>query len=495
MVPLPGETWPVVIDYEPYLTQETHTKAENVMRNVLGISIGEDIDVSDETSAEVGTPNPDLVDADSIGWIMYEWHNKTEPVPMTGKRITPNRFSPTGPGPIKPLGSPRRYDDRSPPRDNSYNFPPIRKPLGSLDEEEEERRRYGMDPRDRLTPPPFMRRDHDDRSLNPIVQLQEKHDRYDASPDRYDRYRSKSRSRSPERSSGWKGDRQNEKEKYGFTTPSWARPPSRSPSPQPYKPRMTDEGQRRWPNYDSYERGNSPLYSPQGKRTPTLDDDPFEEPQKPRFGRQFSPPPVQSRLDEAQRDLIQNYDEPYVPKPRNHHVRDTIEGVPNRPYRRPSMPEPRQETCHIPTQVSREVQDPRPHLPGPAKPPSDIPIPDLIDLVDFRVTFTINGVPYQIPNDIITEVVAEKPKLPNLAPLPMLNQQSPKTSVPVDPRRRSVSAQSPSSSAADHPLAGLSGNTPMRKKISLSDYRKKSDAKPDTSPPVSRPFFLYGNQT
>jgi hypothetical protein len=33
----------------------------------------------------------------------------------------------------------------------------------------------------------------------------------------------------------------------------------------------------------------------------------------------------QSRLDEAQRDLIQNYDEPYVPKPRNHHVRDTIE--------------------------------------------------------------------------------------------------------------------------------------------------------------------------
>jgi hypothetical protein len=92
-----------------------------------------------------------------------------------------------------------------------------------------------------------------------------------------------------------------------------------------------------------------------------------------------------------------------------------FKGVPNRPYRRPSMPEPRQETCHIPTQVSREVQDPRPHLPGPAKPPSDIPIPDLIDLVDFRVTFTINGVPYQMPNDIITEVVAEKPKLPNLA--------------------------------------------------------------------------------
>jgi len=39
----------------------------------------------------------------------------------------------------------------------------------------------------------------------------------------------------------------------------------------------------------------------------------------------------------------------------------------------------------------------------------------LIDLVDFRVTFTINGVPYQMPTDIIKEVVADKPKLPNLA--------------------------------------------------------------------------------
>ena len=121
------------------------------------------------------------------------------------------------------------------------------------------------------------------------------------------------------------------------------------------------------------------------------------------------------------------------------------------------MPEPRLETCHIPTAVSREAQDPRPHLPPPATPPSELPIPDLIDLVDFRVTFTINGVPYQMPNDIIKDVVSEKPKLPNLArksfiksssfhpiilALPMLNkQQSPKTSAPMDPRRRSISNQ------------------------------------------------------
>ena len=71
-----------------------------------------------------------------------------------------------------------------------------------------------------------------------------------------------------------------------------------------------------------------------------------------------------------------------------------------------------------------------------------MPIPDLIDHVDFRVTFTINGVPYT-PTKIEAEV--EKVKLPDLPhiPLPKFqnvadprgNAQKP-AGDPRDPRRR-----------------------------------------------------------
>ena len=71
-----------------------------------------------------------------------------------------------------------------------------------------------------------------------------------------------------------------------------------------------------------------------------------------------------------------------------------------------------------------------------------MPIPDLIDQVDFRVTFTINGVPYT-PTKIEPDV--EKVKLPDLPhiPLPKFqnvsdprnNSQKP-AGDPRDPRRR-----------------------------------------------------------
>ena len=76
------------------------------------------------------------------------------------------------------------------------------------------------------------------------------------------------------------------------------------------------------------------------------------------------------------------------------------------------------------------------------KVPKDLPIPDLIDQVDFRVTFTINGVPYT-PTKIEPDV--EKVKLPDLPhiPLPKFqnvsdprnNSQKP-AGDPRDPRRR-----------------------------------------------------------
>merc|ERR1712106_1139229 len=73
-------------------------------------------------------------------------------------------------------------------------------------------------------------------------------------------------------------------------------------------------------------------------------------------------------------------------------------------------------------------------------------IPDMIDFVDFRVIFTINGQPYIQPADdpMLNDTYQKLPmNLPTLS-LPRLSV--PTTPVVSDPRRRSTSTASTSSS-------------------------------------------------
>lgn len=510
LVPLPGEKWPCVLTCEPYLTQEGHTRTENILRSVMGKAIGEDVDVVEETHPEMDGPQPDHLDADSIGWIMFEWHNRTMPVANTGRRVgspdtgmlkplsprdsgweshPPSRLSPDHSGNHLQAGS---YRGQGSPRSHDAfefdRYPPIRPPIGGSSNSE----RYGMDPRDRLSPPSFMR-DQDDRSFNQIVKLQEdSEDLYrdrELSPEPY-RFDDRGQTGSPE---VWRPSGNNDK--YGFNNrgPYMELQRSRTPSPRPYRPNDRDDWDRddrprdepRWPDYDV-------MASRQATFSPMRHFEDNEEP--PAFPAQFSPKKAtgDDRLDNAKSDLHENYSEAYVPKNRNTHVRDTIQGTSR--VRRPSAPlEPRTETCHIPTTVTFDIGDPREAIPCPRVTPTDLPIPDLIEVVDFRVTFTINGAPYQMPD--IVQTLSDKPKLPNLPELLMPRVSDPRNN-PIDPRRRSISSSlSPSAALdmSDHWGQGA-GSTPSRKKISLSDYRRNRSDKPDqTAVPPALPI-IYGNQ-
>ena len=152
----------------------------------------------------------------------------------------------------------------------------------------------------------------------------------------------------------------------------------------------------------------------------------------------------------------------------------------------------------------------------------ELPIPDLIEHVDFRVTFTINGAPYT-PAKVDVEI--EKMKLPDLPqiPLPKLsNLSDPRMTNPADPRadprgdprgdaprgdprdprRRLSQSTYPVNQAISSDLTiqmplwstptGLAANggqsTPTRKKISISEYLKKSEkTEPNTVKPILQP--------
>ena len=126
----------------------------------------------------------------------------------------------------------------------------------------------------------------------------------------------------------------------------------------------------------------------------------------------------------------------------------------------------------------------------------DLEIPSLIDLVDFRVTFTINGLevtPAKVNIDM------DKMKLPDLPsiPLPKLASISDPRNLtpeisdprvnPRDPRRRLSQNTVIPSPISDYDGVSLwtsyegakSNGTPTRKKISLSDYRNKKTDKSD----------------
>ncbi|CAG5096642.1 Oidioi.mRNA.OKI2018_I69.XSR.g14715.t1.cds [Oikopleura dioica] len=213
--------------------------------DIFGVSVEEELmETSSEMSNKPGSSKPTEGSAASVGWIKFAWHDKTEPVPMTGDGGFAERFSPSPPPPIKPLGFQKGYDDRFSSIDNPYDMPPIRRCL------------------------------------------------------------------------------------------------------QPSPPRTQSPVQK---DHDVLETFNGQYNEP--KRL-TLD-----------FSQYF---------------------------------RDPSEKTPVRRYRRPSKPcDPRLETAHIPMTVSGEVQDPRLFLPRPATPPTDLPVPELIDLVDFRPKFTLNGKLYK----------------------------------------------------------------------------------------------------
>jgi len=186
-----------------------------------------------------------------------------------------------------------------------------------------------------------------------------------------------------------------------------------------------------------------------------------------------------------------DFDEPYIPKPKNIQRRVSNTSSDGHPSDLPKLAEhvrrdstgklePRSETVMIPcVQNIKECFDPRKTRPLVVS--RDLPVPELIDCVDFRVTFTINGVPYT-PMRVDAEV--ERIRLPDLPsiPLPKLSSISDPRD-PRDPRRRLSQSSYPVIPALSESIplwahstpSSSEPVTPTRKKISFQDYLKKSE--------------------
>lgn len=147
-----------------------------------------------------------------------------------------------------------------------------------------------------------------------------------------------------------------------------------------------------------------------------------------------------------------------------------------------SSNDPKTETAIIPDHPSLECRDPRSRE---LETSSDLPVPELIECVDFRVTFTLNGQPVPQKDDTLIDY-EDKMKLPDLPsiPLPKLSVLTEVTD-PRDPRRRNSSPN-----VTRSPVAMLSPSG-TKKKISLSDYKslKSKEPKVETVPTIP----VYGS--
>lgn len=152
-----------------------------------------------------------------------------------------------------------------------------------------------------------------------------------------------------------------------------------------------------------------------------------------------------------------------------------------------SSNDPKTETAIIPDLQCLECRDPRSRN---IQVSDNFPVPDLIDCVDFRVTFTLNGHPVTRSDESLIDY-DDKLKLPDLPsiPLPKLSVLTEVTD-PRDPRRRISSSNNAPVTPNQNAVLSPSG---VKKKISLSDYKQKKEPKPDNVPTSIPVYGSYGS--
>jgi len=503
MCPLPGETYPHLAVYRVIVSEQQREMTDNFILDFISDKeLAEVDDVQEHADPTVGLPFDDIDgDPEEIGWILAEWkRNNHMPLDETILAKTPDF------------------------RSNSQS-PRVKPELG-VEEDQFDKGSDEWDPKNRLyTPPPG--------SAPPIASQAPGEDYYRDDQYRFDQEYSGGDSRqqrdrdfySPQRSNS-RMDRQ--RDEYGFDV-RYDDPRDYDQRHDAWDPRSSSSSNtnadhhnhngaapsRRYDDFESYRQNGTP--EPRDPRSaaaaaastaaPTRDSSTSRDYDERRSSGSTTPtrsynddPRVPAYSDDSRGGFSEKsdyngaLDEASSSKPVITLRRESVTSQP--PL---SEHEPRTETQLIADQENRALLDPRKIVAKMG--PLDLPIPDMIDFVDFRVTFTINGQPYIQPADdpMINDTYQKLPmNLPTLS-LPRLSV--PTTPVVSDPRRRSTSTASTTSSinntmntssiethvepavAASSfviPTSSVLSPTSSKKKISLSDYLNKKTEAPSS---------------